>query len=85
MRPFVNVPNAHPGRSVFDLSYDKKFTCDMGQLIPVMCDHVVPGDKFIINTSAFLRLQPLVGPIMHEVLFKTRYFCALPIALVLLG
>lgn len=74
MRPFVNVPNMHPGRSVFDLSYDKKFTCDMGQLIPVMCDHVVPGDKMIIGTSAFLRMQPLVGPIMHEVIIKTRYF-----------
>lgn len=74
MRPFLSVPNLHPGRSVFDLSYDKKFTCDMGQLIPVMCDHVVPGDKMILGTSAFLRLQPLVGPVMHEIMIKTRCF-----------
>ena len=40
--PFRNVAGLHPGMSVFDLSYTKLFTCDMGQLIPVMVDEVVP-------------------------------------------
>ena len=39
--PFRNVAGLHPGMSVFDLSYTKLFTCDMGQLIPVMVDEVV--------------------------------------------
>ena len=41
---FSRVAGLHPGMSVFDLSYTKLLTCDMGQLIPVMCDEVVPGD-----------------------------------------
>ena len=41
---FQRVGQVSPGRSVFNLSYEKKFTCDMGQLIPIMCDEVVPGD-----------------------------------------
>ena len=43
-RVFQRVAGLRPGRSVFDLSYDKKFTCDMGELIPVLCEMAVPGD-----------------------------------------
>ena len=43
---FKRVAGLHPGMSVFDLSYTKLLTCDMGQLIPVMCDEVVPGVIF---------------------------------------
>ena len=39
---YSHVGGLFPGRTAFDLSYDKKFTCDMAQLIPVMCDEVVP-------------------------------------------
>lgn len=42
---YKNVGSLRPGRSVFDLSYEKKFTCDMGQIIPIMCDEVVPGGR----------------------------------------
>ena len=41
-KTFSRVAGLHPGMSVFDLSYTKLLTCDMGQLIPVMCDEVAP-------------------------------------------
>ena len=49
-RIFQLTGGLKPGVSMFDLSYEKKFTCDMGQLIPVMCDEVVPGDSFKVGT-----------------------------------
>lgn len=64
---FTNVGSLNPSRSVFDLSYEKKFTCDMGQLIPVLCDEMVPGDFFQFGNEAVIRFQPLVAPILHEV------------------
>ena len=64
---FKNVGSLNPSRSVFDLSYEKKFTCDMGQLIPVLCDEMVPGDFFQFGNEAVIRFQPLVAPILHEV------------------
>ena len=73
-KQFQTVQSLHPGRSVFNLSYDKKFTCDMGQLIPVMCDEVVPGDYFRIGNQSVIRFQPLVAPIMHEVTMTVHYF-----------
>lgn len=71
---FEQIQNLRPGRSVFDLSYDKKLTCDMGQLIPIMCDEVVPGDKFTIGNDIVMRFQALVAPIMHEINVYTHYF-----------
>jgi len=40
---YQTVGALRPGRSVFDLSYSKLLTCDMGQLIPIQCDEAVPG------------------------------------------
>lgn len=65
----TNVP-----QSRFNLSYDNKFTCNMGEIIPFMCKPIVPGDKFNCQVGAFLRLQPLVAPIMHNIDVEFRYF-----------
>ena len=73
-RLYQNVGAVHPSRSMFDLSYEKKLTCDMGQLIPVMCDEVVPGDLFQIGNQAIIRFQPLVAPILHEINMFVHYF-----------
>lgn len=71
---FKRVASLSPGRSVFDLSYEKKFTCDMGQLIPVMCDEVVPGDFWKIGNQSIIRFQPLVSPVLHEIMQYVHYF-----------
>lgn len=72
--PFQRVQSNNPGRSLFDLSYDKKFTCDMGQLIPVVCDEAVPGDVWDISNGIVIRMQPMVAPIMHQVDVRVDYF-----------
>lgn len=61
-------------RSAFNLSYEKKYTADMGELIPVLMDEAVPGDVWDISSSAIIRFQPLVAPIMHQIKLKTYYF-----------
>ena len=71
---YSQVGGLHPRRSVFDLSYEKKLTCDMAQLIPVMCDELVPGDVFKIGNQAVVRFQPLVAPILHEINMYVHYF-----------
>ena len=71
---YAHVGGLNPRRSVFDLSYEKKLTCDMAQLIPVMCDEVVPGDFFQIGNQAVVRFQPLVAPILHEINMYVHYF-----------
>lgn len=46
----------------------------MGELIPVLRQEVLPGDKFNFSQEAMLRLAPLISPVMHNVDVKTRFF-----------
>lgn len=64
---FNRIGGITPRRSVFNLSYEKKFDADMGQLIPVGVDEVVPGDLFVLGNNVLARMNPMVAPIMHEV------------------
>lgn len=72
--PSLRVGGLKPRRNKFDLSYRKNFTCDMGQLIPVFCDEVVPGDYLKIGAEVVVRFQPLAAPIMHEITAHVHYF-----------
>lgn len=71
---FDSVRALRPGRSAFNLSYDKKFTCDLGQLIPVLAEEVVPGDTWKIGIEAVVRFMPMVAPILHEINMFVHYF-----------
>jgi len=61
-------------RSKHSLSYYKLVTCDMGQLIPVACVEVLPGDSFRHSTSVLLRVSPLMSPVMHPVQVRLHHW-----------
>ena len=71
---FDSIKVKRPKRNVFNLSYENKLTMNMGELVPIMCMPIVPGDKFRVNTEALVRLAPLVAPMMHRVNVYTHYF-----------
>lgn len=71
---FNSIKLKRPRRNVFNLSYENKLTVNAGELIPIMCKPVVPGDKFRVNTEMLVRLAPLVAPMMHRVDVFTHYF-----------
>jgi len=73
-RAFSHVESNRPGRSVFDLSHRKLLSCDFGQLIPVLCEEMVPGDTFKIGAQMLVRFTPMIAPIMHEVNAYIHYF-----------
>ena len=71
---FNSIAHVKVPQSRFNLSYDTKFTCNMGELIPFMCKRVVPGDKFNVGSGVFLRFMPLISPVMHSIDCEIRYF-----------
>lgn len=73
-KPYQSVKKNIPGRSIQDLTYAKLFNCDMGQLIPVVHDEVVPGDIINIGNEIIIRAQPLVAPVLHEINATVHYF-----------
>ena len=57
-----------------NLSNKKLLTTDMGKLVPVGLAEVLPGDTFKHNTSALIRVSPLVAPVMHPVQVRIHHF-----------
>lgn len=49
----------HVHRNGFDLSERNCFTAKVGELLPVMCKEVLPGDKFKIDLNSFTRTAPV--------------------------
>lgn len=48
-------------RNGFDLSHKNAFTAKAGELLPIFCQEVLPGDKFRINGQGFTRTQPIMS------------------------
>lgn len=61
-------------RSQFDLSHEHKLSFDMGQLVPIAAEEVLPGDTFIGSTSLLARVAPLVNPVMHRVNIRVHHW-----------
>lgn len=71
---FNSIPARRPKRNVFSLSHDVKMSGNMADLLPVLCEEVVPGDKFRVQTSSLVRLAPMLAPIMHKLNVHIHYF-----------
>jgi len=54
-------------RSKHSLSNTRLTSLDMGLVYPVGLLEVLPGDSFRHQTSALIRVSPLVAPVMHPV------------------
>lgn len=63
-----------PQKSTFDLTHERKLSCDMGELIPIACVPILPGDEFSWKTDMLVRLAPMLAPMMHRVNVFTHAF-----------
>lgn len=61
-------------RNVFNLGHNNKLTGNFGQLIPIDCFPVLPGDTHNVHANIFARMAPAIAPFMHEVNIYTWSF-----------
>lgn len=71
---FNSIKLFKPSKSVFDLSHDVKFSCNLGQLVPIMMTECVPGDKIKLSCESLIRFAPMVAPVMHRFDVSMHYF-----------
>lgn len=64
-----NVPH-----SVFNMSYDKKFSCSPGELIPCYEQEVYPGDSIAYKMAMLVKSLPLVTPAMIDIFAYTHFW-----------
>lgn len=71
---FSTLPSADISRSIMDRSSGHKTSFNVGDLVPLYVDEILPGDSVQITTSKVVRLQTLLTPIMDNVYLDTYWF-----------
>ena len=71
---FSLTPTVNIGRSKFDRSFDMKTTFNTGDLIPVYCSDVLPGDSIRMRMSEIVRMQTPIAPVMDNAYLDTYFF-----------
>ncbi|WNK13218.1 MAG: major capsid protein [Microvirus sp.] len=71
---FNKIKTYSPKRNKFDLSHERKLSANMGDLVPIMCQEVLPGDSFRVNSELLVRFAPMLAPMMHRVNVFTHFF-----------
>jgi len=73
---FPKVAVKKPSRSNVNLSTTRRFSCNVGTLIPALTLPVQSGDKVHMSISTLVKTLPFVGPLMgsFKVQMDTFYF-----------
>jgi hypothetical protein len=71
---FAMVPRSDVPRSSFLIESTHKTTFDGGNLVPVYCEEVLPGDSVSVKMSAFARLSTPVFPVMDNLYLDSFFF-----------
>jgi len=74
MSIFNKISFKRPKRTPFNLSYQSKFTLDFGRLVPIMCEKVIPGDKFVHSHEFLMRFAPFANQVFQGFQVRTEYF-----------
>ena len=64
---FAVMPSVSISRSRFARKSQHKTSFNLGQIIPVYCDEVLPGDTRSIDMAALVRMSTPIAPIMDNI------------------
>lgn len=71
---FAIVPRADIPRSKFRMAQTRKQAFDASDLIPIMCEEVLPGDTWQHNESVLARFATPIAPAVDDIDLETFYF-----------
>lgn len=57
-----------------DKSHSHKTSMSFGKLYPLLVEETMPGDKWVMSTTKFVRCLPLVAPVMHQFSINEHWF-----------
>lgn len=71
---FAMVPSNENPRSKFRMKQTRKMGFNASELIPIMCEEVLPGDVWSHTEHIAARLATPIAPIMDDMQLETWYF-----------
>lgn len=63
---FNSVKIKNHKRNKFNLSRSVRLTTEFGRITPVMCEPVLPADKFTISSTLAVKFAPMTFPVMER-------------------
>ena len=74
MSLFTEVIAKIPKRNAFNLSFENLLTTEFGQIIPVACKEVLPGDLFRMQSEVVVKTAPMLAPVFSRIDLYLHYF-----------
>lgn len=74
MSIFNSVKIKNRKRTPFNLSHSVRLTTEFGRLTPIMCEPVLPADKFKLSTVLSVQFAPMTFPVMERFKAYVHYF-----------
>lgn len=71
---FALAPDVSIGRSKIRRPNELKTSFNVGDVVPIYLDEVLPGDTHIVKTSQVVRLQTPITPFMDNIYLDTYYY-----------
>lgn len=71
---FNSVKIRNHKRQRFNLSHSQRLTTEFGRLTPIMCEPVLPADKFTVSTTLKVRFAPMTLPVMERFKAYVHYW-----------
>lgn len=73
---FVNTQGLFQRRRAYNMSYRNDFTCNIGEMIPVYWQDLMPNSSWSCRTHGLIRFMPLIAPIMDNIDFYIHFWQA---------
>lgn len=70
----LNPTSVDMPRSIFDRSCSLKTSFDMGKLVPIYLDEMLPGDTVSMDMAEVIRMGTPIAPIMDDLYAKISWF-----------
>lgn len=64
---FMDTQGLYQRRRAFNMSYRNDLTCNLGEIIPVYWQDLIPNTTWATRVHALVRFMPLVAPILSNV------------------
>lgn len=74
MEIFTQMPTMDIPGSWCNLSHPHSTSFDMNYMIPILCEEIVPGDRFNFSVEGLLRMAPMLAPVMANIDIKYYWF-----------
>lgn len=71
---YTTIPAPKVPRNTFNRSRSHTFSMIFHREIPSVCEEILPGDRYIVHSELFSRLQPMVAPVFNQMKISQHAF-----------